>query len=706
MQTRHLKQTLLRSSKMRSFKNFVSALGLSVLAVSSGSAQIVVYEDEQPKITLGAVPGTLDMNWFGHSGRVYFIKYSPTLATGSWTYLPIVERGTDAMISYGANAPGAGDRFFARTVITASASTQPRFADFDNDGVSNMDELQAGLDPLVWADSDQDGMPDDWERFYFGDLSRNGSADFDGDGVNDADEYTAGRHPNTAIQYGTLKFLYAGNGPAANVVYMTDFNEENSLTVTYTDSSQKTVSNISVHLGVKWFQISGLAGTLPTMASYTAITTTDGIPTLRFDSYSVYYGSRNYEGLDLLRKIDGMPYTRKVTNSGVINRVLSYLAITSKSLEGLSSDFFPAIIRDFPYGSPEFIDFGRPDNSLQRELDYVQSQLGADGLPVSTLTDTSLTRIIYSAASFAQWYRNPDVLSLNMEPKGPLNSGWYGFIMANEFPFTKLTSSAGGDNNQFCWTTEIHAKLDYDVSPESTTPTKISVDPDDDMWVFINGKLIIKRPGIAGGYQEITLRDVNHGLVGDTGTADIAIFHAERREGASNVSFQTSSPLKPVYVYQVVADSRMNNSSLTYTLDAGELTDKIKINASSGKVYWDYSGLPFGLYSFTVEVSDSLKNTDSQSTTLIIGSPPVFTSAPASQEVAVGDSVTFSALASGYPAPTYQWYQSGVLIPGATSNSYTIQSTTDHDYDSIFTVVAKNAVGNSAKSAYLLNPNY
>jgi len=55
----------------------------------------------------------------------------------------------------------------------------------------------AGIDFLLSDDSDVDGdgMPDEWEAAYFGDMSRNGSEDFDGDGSADLLEYQAGSYP-------------------------------------------------------------------------------------------------------------------------------------------------------------------------------------------------------------------------------------------------------------------------------------------------------------------------------------------------------------------------------------------------------------------------------------------------------------------------------------------------------------------------------
>jgi hypothetical protein len=45
------------------------------------------------------------------------------------------------------------------------------------------------------ADSDHDGMDDDWEMTCFGDLSHDGTADTDGDGMTDLQEFLAGTNP-------------------------------------------------------------------------------------------------------------------------------------------------------------------------------------------------------------------------------------------------------------------------------------------------------------------------------------------------------------------------------------------------------------------------------------------------------------------------------------------------------------------------------
>ena len=81
----------------------------------------------------------------------------------------------------------------------------------------------------------------------------------------------------------------------------------------------------------------------------------------------------------------------------------------------------------------------------------------------------------------------------------------------------------------------------------------------------------------------------------------------------------------------------------------------------------------------------------------VIETAPVFSTQPAGATVLAGDSQMFTALAGGYPSPTYQWKKNGVIIPGATGASYMIDSVQAADA-AIYTVVATNSVANVARS--------
>jgi len=66
-------------------------------------------------------------------------------------------------------------------------------------------------------DSDVDGMSDEWELFWFGDLAHDGAADEDGDALDDAGEFAAGTDPTQGDTdrdgSGDYEELYYGSNP-------------------------------------------------------------------------------------------------------------------------------------------------------------------------------------------------------------------------------------------------------------------------------------------------------------------------------------------------------------------------------------------------------------------------------------------------------------------------------------------------------------
>jgi len=72
-------------------------------------------------------------------------------------------------------------------------------------------------------------------------------------------------------------------------------------------------------------------------------------------------------------------------------------------------------------------------------------------------------------------------------------------------------------------------------------------------------------------------------------------------------------------------------------------------------------------------------------------SPPTITTQPQSLTVTNGDNASFAVVASGNPAPTYQWRKSGTNISGATSPTYGISGVTTNNAGGYDVVVANSS---------------
>ena len=83
---------------------------------------------------------------------------------------------------------------------------------------------------------------------------------------------------------------------------------------------------------------------------------------------------------------------------------------------------------------------------------------------------------------------------------------------------------------------------------------------------------------------------------------------------------------------------------------------------------------------------------------------PVITTQPAGQTIIVGANVVLSVVASGSPAPTYQWRKDGVAIAGATLATFSLGNTQFSDAGS-YSVVASNSAGLVTSETAVLTVN-
>jgi hypothetical protein len=116
----------------------------------------------QPAPELVPAPqNTWDLEWEGVVGRTYFIQCSPDLE--NWFFMPYIESGSGQPIEYGLSS--SGQKMFVRLAYSDIPTSDPENADFDGDGLTNLEEVGSstiegiGTNPLD-PDTDGDGFED------------------------------------------------------------------------------------------------------------------------------------------------------------------------------------------------------------------------------------------------------------------------------------------------------------------------------------------------------------------------------------------------------------------------------------------------------------------------------------------------------------------------------------------------------------------
>lgn len=96
---------------------------------------------------------------------------------------------------------------------------------------------------------------------------------------------------------------------------------------------------------------------------------------------------------------------------------------------------------------------------------------------------------------------------------------------------------------------------------------------------------------------------------------------------------------------------------------------------------------------FSIAVSNKAGTALSQIAILDIAKAPIITAQPIDRVVKEGEQVRFAVASSGTQPMTYRWWKNGVIIPGATSASYTIPIATMADHGGRYNVSVNNMAG-------------
>lgn len=200
----------------------------------------------------------------------------------------------------------------------------------------------------------------------------------------------------------------------------------------------------------------------------------------------------------------------------------------------------PATLRDFnkragSVGHPDFEVFGGNEPTTG----IVKVDLGANGKPQLE----ALLGQVSSPESFAQWYA--DVPGVNQTIQFTLEltevepgkyrfdrTGDNGFFPLDGMGFNQQSTDFAGAQHNFHFTTEIHTSFVYKGGEV------FSFSGDDDLWLFINGKLAIDLGGLHPQRDGSVALDSLRLELNKTYPMDI--FHAERRTNRSNFKVETT----------------------------------------------------------------------------------------------------------------------------------------------------------------------
>lgn len=294
------------------------------------------------------------------------------------------------------------------------------------------------------------------------------------------------------------------------------------------------------------------------------------------------------------------------------------------------------------------------------------------------------------------------------------------FVMLATLNFTgiwnlRVNNSDGGQSNIFNFT--VGTNCTYSINPTNQSfvaaggTGSVAVTTGSGCgWTATSNAAWISVTSGASGNGNGTVNysvAVNSGAA-RSGTITIAGQTFTVTQGCTDTAI-TSPP-----VSQTVCPGSPVSFSVTAT-GAGTLSyqwrkNTIGIPGATGSTFTIPSAVAGDAGAYSVVVTGACDSVTSSAVTLTINSAPSVTTQPVNQSVTAGGSATFTAAASGVPAPSLQWQVStdGVSFSnasGATSTTLTLSNVTLAQNGSRYRAVFTNSCGTATSNPATLNVN-